>query len=746
MANFSAVVGRSLDAVRRIVHAVGRSTSALLAALVCLSVLTSVLVVGSLAVNADRNADTLIASSIAGAVDRERSRISNEAYINSHWNDAVVHAYGSMSDPWVSSQWGTPIGRSYVIDAQGHTLFAHLPEGHEPPLKRLIGAPALRALLERVPPTEAAVRKRASANVILGIVQGQPALIAFSPIVRETGAPILNRSSYRIFVDIRLLNHSLLEEWARGFGLRRLWWEAGPPTSSEVATTEVRGWSGKRVGVIAWSRLKPGTAAVRELTPIFLTFTGLFLAIAALIARRVQRLNKQLAEHTLTAAEAARQEQEARLLADSDGLTGLYNRRRFYADLRLAAVTSNIGRVTVGLIDLDRFKPVNDTFGHHMGDQLLIEIAKRLRKTAGDDATLYRIGGDEFAMIMSLGADHASQLADKLCLAVAAPVRVGDRQVSVGASIGLGAYADLSLQPQEVAERADQALYQAKRERTGRAILFNCELERSVKRDHRIEVELQSASFESELRFEIQPIVSAATGGIVGGELLARWTSARLGIINPQQFVEVAERSAQIHKLTRNAVRSALKLLEELPGKQILSVNVSACDLQRAETVDELLSLVRRSSVDPARLCIEVTETAVMRNLDAAVNALGRFRAIGMEVALDDFGTGYSSLSNLHRLPLDKVKIDRSFALDLHNQCSASIVNAVIGLCKSLGLSCIAEGVETAEQGAALRAAGCDLMQGYYFGRPADPADFTRLLVQRRSAERDTLALRRAQR
>jgi len=216
---------------------------------------------------------------------------------------------------------------------------------------------------------------------------------------------------------------------------------------------------------------------------------------------------------------------------------------------------------------------------------------------------------------------------------------------------------------------------------------------------------------------------------VAGGELLARWTNARLGTVEPQRFVEVAERSGQVHKLTRSAIATALELLAAMPAEQILSVNVSACDLQRAEIVDGLLAMVRAAPVDSARLCIEGTETAVMRNLDAAIYALGRFRAQGMTVALDDFGTGYSSLSNLHRLPLDKVKIDRSFALDLQNNCSASIVGAVVGLCNSIGLACIAEGAETSEQAATLRATGCDLMQGYLFGRPADPEDFLRSLA-----------------
>jgi predicted signal transduction protein with EAL and GGDEF domain len=171
-------------------------------------------------------------------------------------------------------------------------------------------------------------------------------------------------------------------------------------------------------------------------------------------------------------------------------------------------------------------------------------------------------------------------------------------------------------------------------------------------------------------------------------------------------------------------MRRALELLEVLPAGRTLSVNVSACDLHCADTVNAILDMVSRSPVDPGRLCIEVTETAVMRNLDAAINALRRFHALGMEVALDDFGTGHSSLSNLHRLPLDKVKIDRSFALDLDNAYSVSIVHAVVNLCSSLGLDCVVEGVETIVQATNLQNVGCDLMQGYLFSRPLDPAVF----------------------
>jgi diguanylate cyclase (GGDEF)-like protein len=475
-----AVIRRGYRVARGIARDGSRSITALLAGMVCLSVLTSVLIVGFLAWRADADANRLAAISISGAIDRERSRISNEAYINAHWDDAYAHAYGSMRDPWIRSQWGTPIGRSYVIDAHGRTLFAHLPEGHEPPLAQLIGSRTLAALLARIPATEADVRKRGDATVLLGQAGGAAALIAFSPIVREKGPATLDRSSYRIFVDIRMLDRALLAEWGKGFGLQDLQWLAAAGGEPNEASTDVRDWSGRRVGTITWTRLTPATAAIRELMPVFAFCMALFVAVAAVIARRVHSLNQELKAQSQAAAKAVRQEQEARMLADSDVLTGLYNRRRFDADLEAVVLPANVNALTIGLVDLDHFKMVNDTFGHHVGDCLLVEVAQRLGAAAGTDATLYRIGGDEFAMIARMGPDAAVRLAGRLCAAMTVPVQIGDQQVRVGASIGLGAYAEADLSSVELAERADQALYYTKREKPGGAVLFSSELERRV--------------------------------------------------------------------------------------------------------------------------------------------------------------------------------------------------------------------------------------------------------------------------
>lgn len=425
------------------------------------------------------------------------------------------------------------------------------------------------------------------------------------------------------------------------------------------------------------------------------------------------------AELAIQHTELMRLNEENRLIAMTDSLTQLANRRSFYDDLSaIAEDPSARGSMAVGLIDLDRFKPVNDTFGHHFGDQLLAEIARRLAHTAGPFAKLYRLGGDEFGTIVHLDPDRSRELAERLCQAVSAPVTLADRQVTVGASIGLAPLFEQGVEIGDLAERADYALYHAKRNRPGTVVVFSRDLEREIRGDQAIEVELQSSPLEGELDVHVQPIVEAHSGRLIGGEVLVRWNSPRLGGVEPQRFIAIAERSNLIHRITMTVVDKALHVMKAVPSSVSISVNVSACDINAPEVVDEIIARVRASGVDPSRLWIEVTETAVMRDMGAAIEALSAFRKAGIKVALDDFGTGYSSLSNLHRLPLDRVKIDRSFASDLENPYSMSIAMAVVGLCKTLRLSCLAEGVETAQQAALLRTMGCDLLQGYLFGRP----------------------------
>lgn len=289
----------------------------LLYALIALAIVTAAIATTFLTWQADRDANRIAAATVAGAIDRERSRISNETYINAVWDDAADHAYGAMDARWVQSQWGTPIGRGYVIDAAGRTLFGHIPEGPAPPLDRMIEPAMLRTLLARLPATEAEVRARRDAQVLIGRFGGRPALIGFSPIVREKGPVRLDRRTYRIFVDVRALDDAVLAEWSQGFGLKGLGWREAGASADDDASTLIRDWRGRPLGVIVWQRLVPAIIALRSMLPVLALCLFAFVAIGAAVIRQARRLNDRLAERTAAALAAADGEQAARVAAEA---------------------------------------------------------------------------------------------------------------------------------------------------------------------------------------------------------------------------------------------------------------------------------------------------------------------------------------------------------------------------------------------------------------------------------------------
>ena len=279
--------------------------------------MSSALVIGFLIRHADADADKLAAATIAGAVDRERSRISNETFINSHWDDAAAHVYGSMDARWIQSNYGTPIARNYIIEPSGETLFGHLPGNVVPPLSKMISRETMSELLARVPATETDVRKRNDAIVLLARFGGTPALIAFSPIVREKGPALLDHKTYRIFVDIRIIDDRILAEWSTGFGLPNL--RRVNPGASGISdpSTNLVDWRGRVIAVVAWSRLTPGLKAFHAILPLIAGCTLLFLVISVALIRRVLRLNMDLENKSRIAEQAAVEEQSARLAAEN---------------------------------------------------------------------------------------------------------------------------------------------------------------------------------------------------------------------------------------------------------------------------------------------------------------------------------------------------------------------------------------------------------------------------------------------
>jgi len=449
---------------------------------------------------------------------------------------------------------------------------------------------------------------------------------------------------------------------------------------------------------------------------------------------------QQVASHTRVRRqheELVRLNQANERLARTDSLTGLPNRRRFQDDLAELVDSGIAGPFAVGLFDLDRFKPVNDTFGHHVGDTLLVQLAERICALLRGGATFYRLGGDEFGLLVSGDARMGAQVGARVCQALEEPFAIGELTLAIGGSLGIALFPEAGQSASELFDRADYALYHAKRVQGGGMCVFTHDLESAIRRDRAIEAALQASVFDDELHLHAQPIVGARTGRVEAVELLARWHSPLIGEVAPADFITIAERSTLIHAITLAMFRKGLAAARLLPDDVALSFNISACDLHSPATFAVIERELLASGIAPSRIWFEVTETAVMRDPAAAARMLDRLRRLGMKIALDDFGTGHSSLSNLHQLPLDKVKIDRSFVNDLQAQRGWAVVEAMVGLCRALSLECVAEGVQSAEQLDTLLRMGCAQVQGFLFSEPLPVErlpDLIRTIGQRAAA------------
>jgi len=451
--------------------------------------------------------------------------------------------------------------------------------------------------------------------------------------------------------------------------------------------------------------------------------------------------SRDFASLVASRAETRRLSDDNFRIANLDSLTELANRRWFFTELDKtfqAARTGGTG-FAIGIIDLDGFKPVNDTYGHMTGDRVLVEAARRLKDACGDQVVLARLGGDEFGFIVpnSPAETALRRLGVIIRDSISRPYTIGASHAVLGCSIGVAVYPDSAVDPHALFEHADYALYHAKRNLRGQMVLFSAEHEAQIRCHGRIEQALQNADLEQELSLLFQPITDVRTNRTIAFEALARWNSPVIGLVSPGDFIPVAERAGQIRSLTKVLLNKALAAAKAWPEDVRISFNLSAHDVCNAESVVQLLALINRSGVSPRRIDFEITETSVSYDFEQAHRAVLTLKALGVGISLDDFGTGFSSLSHVHRLPLDKLKVDRSFITDITtNPASLKIVKSLTALCTDMNLACVIEGVETEDQLATLRELGCTLVQGYLFARPMPAADVPAYLGTARRAVR----------
>ena len=432
-------------------------------------------------------------------------------------------------------------------------------------------------------------------------------------------------------------------------------------------------------------------------------------------------------------SELKRRENQIRHLAYHDALTGLPNRALFHQRVERALVRARRRGTTVVVmwIDADNFKNVNDSLGHSAGDSLLKCLSDRMRATIRETDTVARLGGDEFGIVLtdSNAPDYATQLAWRLLTVAAQPMEFQGQQIVSGISIGIATSATDGEQAETLLKNADLALYRAKADGRGTFRFFEAEMDARAQARRALEIDLRHALVKEEFELYYQPQVKIETHEIVGLEALVRWRHRERGLVLPSEFIPISEQTGLIVRLGEWVLRRACLDATSWPDSITVAVNVSPAQFRNHDFAQLVAQVLRDTGLAPHRLEIEITESLLIRDVDANLTALRELKALGVRISMDDFGTGYSSLANLRSFPFDKFKIDRSFVMELEqNADSAAIVRSLLGLGRSLGMATCAEGVETSGQLVCLSGAGCIEVQGYYYSRPKSVADISQLL------------------
>ncbi|MEZ5938770.1 MAG: EAL domain-containing protein [Hyphomonadaceae bacterium] len=415
-----------------------------------------------------------------------------------------------------------------------------------------------------------------------------------------------------------------------------------------------------------------------------------------------------------------RAEERATRMALHDPLTGLPNRRRLNAILPAwINRASRDNPLAVIAVDLDRFKPVNDLYGHATGDAVLRQVAAMLRAESPEDAFVARIGGDEFVVLIA--PPDMDGLLDRLSHLVAScaqPFKIDDYTISIGATLGVALAPTDGLDAELLLRRADAALYRGKEEGRGRFAFFEAGMDERVRERAAIERDLRRAVDADLIEPHYQPLVALGTGEAFGYEVLARWNDAERGMVSPELFIRIAEDIGVIEHLTLNLMTRACRETLRWRGAPRIALNVSPRLIQDARLPEKMLAVLGETGFPPGRLELEITEAALVRDFACARDVLTSLKNLGVHIALDDFGTGYSSLRHLRELPFDMLKIDQSFVRGMSGSLEARMmVKTILDLASNLGLSVIAEGVETEQLADELRSMGCELGQGFYYGR-----------------------------
>ncbi len=422
-------------------------------------------------------------------------------------------------------------------------------------------------------------------------------------------------------------------------------------------------------------------------------------------------------------------------MAYTDALTGMANRRRLEETINrlIDDRADDPAPFTIGILDLDGFKPINDLFGHSAGDEILKQIAHRLKVCLPEGSLAARLGGDEFAFALPLVFDERSarKIGEDIRSIVSAPYDLGDRTVRLSGSFGFAIHPFGGETFSEIMGSADTALYRSKKRGRNEITIYSNSVAEEMKRATQIEQALRQAIISGDVKPYFQPIVEIDSGDTVGFEALARWTDAELGFVPPDVFILIAEERGFVGSLSDTLLRQSATIALQWPENLFLSFNLSSMQLMDPTTADSILRIVGEVGLSPKRLELEITETAIMGDPDMAFEIVEQLRAKGVRISLDDFGTGQSSLGRLRDFNFDKVKIDRSFISSIENdRPSEHIIRAIIAMCAGLDLKVIAEGIEKGGQAKMLLNLGCRSGQGYLYSKAMDVSETMKFIEE----------------
>ena len=661
------------------------------------------------------------------------------------WDDAVRYAKNELDLKWVDINLGVWMydyfkhDRIYVLNAEDQVLYS-MADGKQVSVSR-------RPPMGKIPEVVAELRKRIRNGALdryekgqervprafdLGFVDGRPAIISSMPLVSDTGEITQPRGTEHLIVSVRFLDSSFLPDLAAAYLLKGVRFSTNDSITSGEQSYPLRNVAGADVGYFIWRPDLPGSTILSDLGPLF-GIGSLLIGLAVLFLMRSLRG---------TCTELVVSEAHSKHLAYHDVLTGLPNRA--YFDDRLEQYLSNVRdgseQLALMFLDLDRFKEVNDTFGHAVGDALIREVTSQLSALILPGDVLARMGGDEFAVIKRASSkDEVKDFSSLIAATVGRPFDINGFKVAVGVSIGVAMAPEAGTDRGELARKADIALYRAKKSTSERFKFFTEEMGQKIQSRRELEMELRQA-LDTGIGLEVAYQLIYSVDGLkpTGAEALVRWEHPRLGSISPTVFVALAEECGLINRLGDWVLRKACGAAQAWEPNTI-AVNVSTVQCQQRDFAERVFAILRDTGLSPHRLEIEITESVLLDASGASARTLKALRNGGVRIALDDFGTGYSSLSYLIKLEVDRIKIDRSFIQHLDAAQSRSIVQAIVTMAKAVNVAVTAEGVETHAQLIFLAQTGCDHLQGYLFSKPVGALHLTELLM----AERTTPMLAR---